>query len=563
MPTIITTKHRLYHQPYLPSPQTSDLWLLYSIVLYYLVAIQYLLDLDYFAVLLRVHCNTFHASNLGVGGFLVIVVWELYYHLVGKMVEIEDIDPKIGKPKKYKGQASNSKELKLSDYDPLFLHSSDSNEKLQKHDQLIRLMQFLMGMDDVFGSVINSILITDVKSAYATLSRDESHRVNNVHYVVNKTCSSSAFVSRSNNDWFKKNPKGNNPKANVNNVTTCGSGNSHMLTSDEYQKLMGLLKSSGSSIACDIGASQHMTYSAMFLFNVIDVSHLNITVRHPNGNNAKVNQVGSFTLTETLVIHDVLVVPGYHVSLLSIHKLANGNKLSVVFNEMDCLIQDSTQKSLMGTSSMIGGLYFLDQGKKHVNSNVKTCVMYKCLWHNRLGHPVDQVLHVLKDKIDIKDLDTSPCDVCHKAKQTREPFPISNHKTSILGQLVHLDVWGPYRVRSREGFKYFLTIVDEFSRVVWVFMLKGKDEVFSNIVMFYNLIKNQFGKTIKVFRSDNGTEFVNKQFNNFCVTNGITHQTSCAYTPQQNRIAERKHRHLLNVARALMFFIGGASEHVD
>ncbi|GKG08879.1 ribonuclease H-like domain-containing protein, partial [Tanacetum coccineum] len=62
------------------------------------------------------------------------------------------------------------------------------------------------------------------------------------------------------------------------------------------------------------------------------------------------------------------------------------------------------------------------------------------------------------------------------AKQTREPFPLSDHKSLVLGELVHLDLWGPYKVASKEGFKYFLTIVDDYTRIVWVYMLKSKDE---------------------------------------------------------------------------------------
>ncbi|GKC53208.1 hypothetical protein Tco_1075953, partial [Tanacetum coccineum] len=71
-----------------------------------------------------------------------------------------------------------------------------------------------------------------------------------------------------------------------------------------------------------------------------------------------------------------------------------------------------------------------------------------------LGHPADKVLSVLKDRIDLKGVDIAdPYEVCHRAKQTRDHFPLSEHKTSSLGELVHLDVWGPYRVTSRDGFK--------------------------------------------------------------------------------------------------------------
>ena len=132
------------------------------------------------------------------------------------------------------------------------------------------------------------------------------------------------------------------------------------------------------------------------------------------------------------------------------------------------------------------------------------------MWHNRLGHPAKQVLGVLKHKIDLGSESADPCEVCHKAKQTRKPFPLSDHKSKDIGQIVHLEVWGPYRVKSREGFKYFLTIVNDYSRAVWVSMVKGKDEVYCNIVVFYHLIKTQFEKNVKIFRSDNGIEFVNR-----------------------------------------------------
>lgn len=108
------------------------------------------------------------------------------------------------------------------------------------------------------------------------------------------------------------------------------------------------------------------------MLNVVNVSHLKITVVHPNGTIEKLNQIGSFKFSETLIIHDVLVVPGYHVSLLSVHKLSSANKVSVTFNESNCAIQDLTLKSLVGTGSMVGGLYYLDQGKKLINSHVKS-----------------------------------------------------------------------------------------------------------------------------------------------------------------------------------------------
>lgn len=162
-------------------------------------------------------------------------------------------------------------------------------------------------------------------------------------------------------------------------------------------------------------------------------------------------------------------------------------------------------------------------------------------------------MQVLKGKLEFGNESVLPCEVCHKAKQTREPFPLSEHQSKHLGDLVHLDLWGPYKVTSKDGYKYFLTIVDDYSRAVWVFLLKNKTETADYIISFVNMIHTQFDKQVKMFRSDNGTEFVNHTFGQFCNNKGIVHQTSCAYTPQQNGVVERKHRHLLNVSRSLLF----------
>ena len=98
--------------------------------------------------------------------------------------------------------------------------------------------------------------------------------------------------------------------------------------------------------------------------------------------------------------------------------------------------------------------------------------------------------------------------------------------------------------------KIFLTIVDDFSRWKWMYLLKYKSKTQSLLEQFCTMVENQFDKKIKCLRSDNGTEFI---MTSFFKTRGILHQLSCVVTPQQNSIVERKHQHILNVARALKF----------
>ncbi|KAK9074195.1 hypothetical protein SSX86_006792 [Deinandra increscens subsp. villosa] len=497
----------------------------------------------------------------------------------------------------------------------------------------IKLMQFLMGLDSVYQPVRTSLLIQDplptLKSAFATLSREESHRNSSESKFQFQN---SVFVTKSNqfSDNKRKLSRGPNPslkctKCNKigHTVDRCyeiigypawfrsrqsGSGKSNnvnvdksefpsavsSLTSEQVSKLLSLINENpagdsnyshiggmfrnciSSSVfvkpvynfvssnneqsdfgwIIDSGANQHMLMTDKGLINGIDVKNYNITVKHPNGTNARVTKIGDLRLCDEIVLTDVFIVPEYSVNLLSVHKLTKDNKLRIVFDEHKCYVQDWLGKKNLVTGSQVDGLYFCGD----TSSCAKVCyssVLSLNLWHARLGHPSEQVLNVLKTSLGLKfskaDL---PCEVCHKAKQHRNPFPLSDHVSKQLGELVHLDVWGPYRVSSTEGFKYFLTIVDDYSRAVWIYLLKGKEEVFENIETFVYFLENQFKKSVKILRSDNGTEFTNNNMKVFCKKMGINHQTSCAYTPQQNGVVERKHRHLLNVSRALMFQSG-------
>jgi len=95
----------------------------------------------------------------------------------------------------------------------------------------------------------------------------------------------------------------------------------------------------------------------------------------------------------------------------------------------------------------------------------------------------------------------------------------------------------------------FLTLIDDFSRNTWTQLLQTKTQAESAIVNFYQMVETQFNCKIAMFRTDNGTEFVNASLLTFFASKGILHQRSIVGTPQQNGVAERKHRHLLETAK--------------
>ncbi|KAJ0587500.1 putative RNA-directed DNA polymerase [Helianthus annuus] len=146
------------------------------------------------------------------------------------------------------------------------------------------------------------------------------------------------------------------------------------------------------------------------------------------------------------------------------------------------------------------------------------------------------------------------CTICPKARQHRLPFPNSTRSTSAIFDLIHIDIWGPYNTSTYNGYKYFLTIVDDFSRATWTHLLATKGNAFSVLQGFIEMVATQFHARIKCIRSDNAFELgTSHKHAEYLLSKGILHQTSCVHVPQQNGVVERKHKHLLETSRALLF----------
>src|SRR5699024_9464475 len=119
-------------------------------------------------------------------------------------------------------------------------------------------------------------------------------------------------------------------------------------------------------------------------------------------------------------------------------------------------------------------------------------------------------------------------------------------------ELLHMDLFGPVTYLSIGGSKYGLVIVDDFSRFTWVFFLQDKSETQGTLKRFLRRAQNEFELKVKKIRSDNGTEFKNLQVEEFLEEEGIKHEFSAPYTPQQNGVVERKNRTLIDMARTML-----------
>ncbi|XP_075083125.1 uncharacterized protein LOC142166962 [Nicotiana tabacum] len=146
------------------------------------------------------------------------------------------------------------------------------------------------------------------------------------------------------------------------------------------------------------------------------------------------------------------------------------------------------------------------------------------------------------------------CTICPLARQTRLPFPDSSIQSTHSFQLIHIDTWSSYSTPTHSGFKYFLTIVDDYTRATWTYLMGAKSNAFDLLKAFIFMVETQFQTKVQTVRNDNDLELGSGSFGSlFFSEKGIIHQTSYPHTPQQNGVVERKYMNLLEIARALLF----------
>lgn len=147
-----------------------------------------------------------------------------------------------------------------------------------------------------------------------------------------------------------------------------------------------------------------------------------------------------------------------------------------------------------------------------------------------------------------KDLSCLDCNV---SKDHRLPFKLSNTSINCPFALIYSDVWGPFTV-ANAPFHFYVLFVDDYSRFTWVYPLNYKSELYNKLLVFKAYIDTQFQTSLKLLRTDCGTEFVNKRVDTLLSSHGIVHQSSYPYTQAQNGIAECKHKHIIETAITLL-----------
>jgi hypothetical protein len=305
----------------------------------------------------------------------------------------------------------------------------------------------------------------------------------------------------------------------------------------------------------DTGATHHITYSLSNFSHYKTITPF--TMKMPNGSTTNATICGTVILSNFITLQNVYYIPSFTVNLISVTQLTSASDCFLNFYTDKCLILQNLSQKMIGLAKRFGDLYVLYAQPQSCISLSTCCNTTSTLdndakiWHLRLGHISESIHKCISVQFPFIPFNKiSPCDTCHFSKHKNLPYPISTSSSSKIFDIVHADIWGPYSIPSIDGHKYFLTLVDDYSRFTWIVLMKLKSETRKHLSTFIAFIENQFSTSLKCLRSDNGPEFLMHDVFN---SKGILHQRSCVECPQQNGLVERKHQHILNVARALSF----------
>ncbi|GJS20607.1 ribonuclease H-like domain-containing protein [Tanacetum coccineum] len=316
----------------------------------------------------------------------------------------------------------------------------------------------------------------------------------------------------------------------------------------------------------DSGCSRHMTGNIAHLSDFKDFDGGYVTF----GGGAYGGRItGTGTIkTGNLDFDDVYFVKELKFNLFSVSQMCD-KKNYVLFTDSECLVLSPNFKLPDENQILLkiprqDNMYSFDM-KNIVPKDSLTCLVAKAtseesmLWHRRLGHINFKNINKLVKENLVRDLplkrfeNDQTCVACLKGKQHRASCKTKafNPITKPLFML-HMDLFGPTFVSSLMHKKYCLVVTDDYSRFSWVFFLTTKDETSEILKNFIKEVENLVDKKVKIIRSDNGTEFKNKVMDDFCREKGIKREYSVARTPQQNGVAERKNRTLIEAARTML-----------
>ncbi|CAH9116043.1 unnamed protein product [Cuscuta europaea] len=313
----------------------------------------------------------------------------------------------------------------------------------------------------------------------------------------------------------------------------------------------------------DTGASNHMS-GCREIFMMLDEG-VKGSVKLGDGSVVEIWGCGSEMFLcktkEHKVLTEVYFMPRLRSNIISIGQLDENECKTVIENCTLCLF-DLKRVLLAQVPRAKNRLYTVT-----LELVSPVCLLSKLndiawLWRARYSHLNFRSLRCLAQEslvegIPLIDHIDQFCDSCALGKQHRSSFPqASTYRASSGQELVHVDLCGPIAPVTPGGNHYFLLIVDDYSRYMWLEMLKTKDEAFKHFKKFKTRAEVESQGRLMAFRSDRGGEFNSNEFREFCDEHGIKHCTTAPYSPQQNGVVERRNQTILEMARCVLKGMG-------
>ncbi|GBM94626.1 Copia protein [Araneus ventricosus] len=321
------------------------------------------------------------------------------------------------------------------------------------------------------------------------------------------------------------------------------------------------------SFSIDSGASQHLIHDKC-LFSSLNETADSIKIIVADGKIISSHGIGKIyfqTITKD-GIHEICLQNAYYLpqlecNLLSVKRITEKG-FTVNFNKNKCVVMTDKivyLEAIPNNNSLYEVIMHEDKVSNH--NFAYNCNNHNCFYllHKRLGHRnINSIKQLVKDNLaDGIQLDNcqhiGDCIHCIKNKLSEFPYPKeAKYRAAHPLDLVHSDLCGPMPTQSVNGKYYFFTFVDDYSRYSMIYLLSKKDEVLSKLKEYIAMTRNKFGRMLKVLKSDNGGEYIGKEIEDFLKEQGIVHQFTVPYSPQQNGVSERKNRTLIEMTRCLL-----------
>jgi transposase InsO family protein len=308
----------------------------------------------------------------------------------------------------------------------------------------------------------------------------------------------------------------------------------------------------------DMGATNHMTGSREALTSLDET--VRGAVRFGDGSKVEIRGLGAVMVSgknqEHRVLIEVYYIPSLKCNIISLGQLEEGGcRIEIDDGVLQVLDREQT---VLVRATRKNRLYTM---KPTLCAPV--CLMSKIeeeawRWHARYGHLNFRSLRELGLKemvegIPLIQKGEQVCDGCALGKQHRTPFLHASVYRAERGlELFHGDLCSHISPPTLGGKSFFLLIVDDYSRFMWLELLTTKDEAFQYFKKVQAAAEREHGRRLKAFRSDRGGEFNSNVFTAYCNEQGIKHNTTAPYSPQQNGVVERRNQSVVEMARCLL-----------